>query len=84
MSISTTARVPVAPAFSPARLAEARRAAGLRQREVAAAVRRDIRHYQRIESGHVSPTAALLGVLAMILAVRIDDLFELPEVGTDT
>jgi transcriptional regulator with XRE-family HTH domain len=65
--------------FSPARLAEARRARGLRQRDVSAAIDRALRHYQRIESGHVNPTAVQLGQLADLLDVTIDGLYAIAE-----
>jgi transcriptional regulator with XRE-family HTH domain len=77
MSISTTAR---ARRFSPARLAAARQARGLRQREMGAAIGRALRHYQRIEYGDVNPTAAQLGQFADLLDVTIDSLYAIPEV----
>lgn len=61
--------------FVPERLADARRAAGLKQREAAEVIGRDIRQYQRIESGEVNPTLTQLGTLAATLGVTIDSLF---------
>lgn len=65
--------------FIPARLRAARRAAGVLQREMAAALDRDLRHYQRLESGEVNPTAGQLGQIAVLLDVTIDSLYAIPE-----
>lgn len=68
-----------APRFNPRRLAAARRNKKLRQRDVAAAIGRALRHYQRIESGDVGPTVAQLGQFKHLFDVTIDSLYTMPE-----
>lgn len=67
--------------FSPRRLRELRIAAGLRQREMADAIARETRHYQKIEAGEVNPTAVQLGQIAHALRVTIDSLYAMPDKG---
>lgn len=66
--------------FSPARLAAARRARGLKQREVAEHLGHTLRFYQQLEYGERGPSAEHLGVLADVLDVTIDGLYAIPEV----
>ncbi len=79
MSVETLPSPSLAPAFSRARLAAARRAAKLTQREMGEAINRTLRHYQQIEYGTANPTAEQLGILAHTLGVTIDDLYAIPE-----
>lgn len=66
--------------FSPRRLAAARRAKGLRQREMAEALGLSfVQAYQRYEYGQHHPSTETLPQLADLLDVTIDSLFAIPE-----
>jgi transcriptional regulator with XRE-family HTH domain len=65
--------------FSPARLAAARKARRLKQREVAERLGHTLRFYQQLEYGERSPTADHLPVLADLLDVTIDGLYAIPD-----
>lgn len=65
--------------FSPRRLADARRAKGLKQREMAERIGHFLQHYQRYEYGLRNPSTATLPKLADALGVTIDSLFTTPE-----
>lgn len=71
-------------AFDAVRLAAARNARGLKQREMAELIGRTLRQYQRIEAGEVDVPASLLIQLADVLSVTIDSLFAMPDEGAST
>ena len=55
-----------------ARLRRAREAAGLRQTDVAAAISISVRHFARLETGEVDPTALSLFAWAEAVGLRVN------------
>ena len=60
-------------------LREAREKSGLLQSQLAKAVKRPIRTYQRYESGERVPDVHTAQRLAIVLEATVDKLFPLPE-----
>lgn len=64
------------PRYDPQRLRAARERAGMTQQAVADGIGRSSNTYVRYESGRVTPTVYVLGDVAGVLGVPVDDLFD--------
>lgn len=64
------------PTYNARRLRERREQLGLSQVALAGALERTVSTYARYETGQVVPTAEMLGRMAAVLDVAVDDLYD--------